>query len=85
MQGMHWMKGEGKTLITIESNTCFLEMVGYPDGSFGILRDGANVGTWEARERDFCMRALVEMAGYARETASCIFIRLANREGRSWN
>jgi hypothetical protein len=67
MQPLYMMKGMARHLLTLSDGREVLELVGYADGSFGIIRDGEHLGIWESQEEVDCLIALAILSGFSRE------------------
>ncbi len=89
MLPLHEIKGVPRVLLTLTKNERVLDLVIYPDGSHGIVRDGKHVGVWEPGEDLDCLRTLARMVGESPCTAKIprtvyVLRVLANAES-SWN
>jgi hypothetical protein len=63
MQPLDLMKGRPIPLLLLQDQVHTLELVTYTDASYGIFRDGRNLGVWEPSEELDCVAALVSLAG----------------------
>jgi hypothetical protein len=60
---MATMKGPARVLARAWRAGRHIELLGFADGSWGIRRDGAMLGTWEAGEDEECITALFQLIG----------------------
>ena len=61
MQQLHLMKGAPQPICTL-INQHVTQLVKYPDGSSGIIRDDHVLGIWEPNEEAACHEAFRRMA-----------------------
>ena len=57
------MKGAERVLARAWRAGRTIELLGYADGSWGIRRDGAVLGTWEPGQDEECLTALFQLIG----------------------
>jgi hypothetical protein len=60
---MDFMKGEGKAILFCRRTGGEVRLVSYPDESWGIVRDGRTICTWECDELVDCLRTFIALAG----------------------
>ena len=70
MDSWQMMKGTPHCVLKVITNQQVLELVTYPDGSFGILRDGASLGIWEPDQEEDCIRTLGILGGLIKAEVS---------------
>lgn len=63
---MESLKGEGKPLFFFHRADGLVQLVSYPDESWGIIRSGRTVCTWESDELADCLRTFMAMARTSR-------------------
>jgi len=71
--------GESRRLLSLLSDDSTIELVGYPDGAFGIVRDGLSVGIWPAAEEIECVKAFHRLGEFHDATRCLVMSRAAFR------
>ena len=69
MLPLHEIKGVPRVLLTLTKDERVIDLVIYPDGSHGIVRDGKHIGVWEPGEDLDCIRTLARMVEESASTA----------------
>ena len=64
MHTLHQIKGKPKELTSIRDDFRVLDLVTYPDGSWGILCNGVSVGVWEREEYENCIYTWAGITGF---------------------
>lgn len=59
---MDFLKGEGRSILFIERGGGRTELVSYPDESWGIVRNGRTLCTWESAELSDCLGTFIHIA-----------------------
>ena len=65
MKDLNEMKGQPRLLMYLVRNDRRIELHVYPDGSYGISRDGDLLGIWEPHEEALCLGAFCKFADFA--------------------
>jgi hypothetical protein len=60
---MDALKGEPRAILFIDNPDGRLQLVAFLDESWGIVRRGKTLCTWEADELTDCLRTFLDMAG----------------------
>ena len=60
---MDALKGEPRSILFIDNPDGPVQLVAFADDSWGIVRRGKTVCTWEADELTDCLRTFLDMAG----------------------
>jgi hypothetical protein len=60
---MDALKGEPLSILFVDNADGRIQLVAYPDESWGIIRRGKTVCTWESDELTDCLRTFLDMAG----------------------
>ena len=63
---MESMKGEAKPILFFDHGGGRVQLVSFPDESWGIVRQGRTICTWECHELADCLRTFLSMAGHSR-------------------
>ena len=59
---MDEMKGDARSILFVDTDRGRIELVAFADESWGILRNGKAVCTWECDELADCLRTFLNMA-----------------------
>jgi len=54
------IKGIGRRFYIVEDGEDIVSLLHYPDGSWGISRNGETIGIWEAAEKETCFTAFLQ-------------------------
>jgi hypothetical protein len=60
---MDELKGEPRSILFVDNPGGRVQLVAFADESWGIVRRGKTVCTWEADELTDCLRTFLDMAG----------------------
>ena len=67
--------GESRCLLSLLANDVTIEMIGYADGGFGIVNNGAEGGYWPASEHIECVAAFQSLGNMIDAEHCIIFSR----------
>ena len=67
---MDAMKGEPRSILFVDNPEGRVQLVAFDDDSWGIVRCGKTVCTWEADELTDCLRTFLDMAGRCRRAGA---------------
>jgi hypothetical protein len=59
---MDEMKGDARAILFVDNGDGRIQLVAYADESWGIVRKGKTVCTWESAELTDCLRTFLDMA-----------------------
>jgi hypothetical protein len=76
------MKGRPRLIATVASSQATTKLVGFADGSYGVIQNDRFAGMWEPQEQGECFETFLSISG-ARSTLSAVVLRVGDGAARA--